>query len=163
MRNRNKYVGIDLNLIYRMIGMPPATADDCESLTLDTLKQKGVASTTAVLSFLKDSDVFLRWSSFLSNAIRQRDDEDGFKLHRGIMIAIHRRTLLELTEEERALAAVAYESVDVLGKTPVEVSDFIWEQVKRKKEALLATNSSDENDAGELIALCGLSGTGKVI
>jgi hypothetical protein len=137
-------------------------ANDSESITLDTLKQKGVASTTSVLRFLKDSDTFLRWSSFLSNAIRRRDDEDGFKLHHGIAIAINRGTLLDLTEEERALAAVSYESVDVLGKTPVEVSNYIWEQVKLRKLAL-ATNSSDENDAGELIALCGLSGTGKVM
>jgi urease gamma subunit len=121
-----------------------------------------VASTTAVLRFLKDSDTFLRWSSVLSNAIRRRDDEDGFKLHHGIAIAINRGTLLELTEEERALADVSYESVDVLGKTPVEVSNFIWERVKLRKLAL-ATNSSDDNNAGELIALCGLSGTGKVM
>jgi len=127
-------------------------ANDSESITLDTLKQKGVASTTAVLRFLKDSDTFLRWSSFLSNAIRRRDDEDGFKLHHGIAIAINRGTLLDLTEEERALAAVSYESVDVLGKTPVKL-----------RKLALATNSSDENDAGELIALCGLSGTGKVM
>jgi len=62
----------------------------------------------------------------------------------------------------RAVMAYDSESVDVLGKTPVEVSNYIWEQVKLRKLAL-ATNSSDENDAGELIALCGLSGTGKVM
>lgn len=132
------------------------------SLTLNMLKEKGVTSTTAVMCYFKDSDTFLSWSNFLSSTIRQRDDEDGYKLHHGIDIAIKRGTLAELTETERAAAAVAYESVDVLGKTPTEVSDFIWEQVKRKKEALLAAKSLEENGTGELIALCGLSGTGKV-
>lgn len=121
-------------------------------ITLRILKQEGATSTNAIVSYFQDSEAFLRWSNFLSNSIRQRDDEDGYKLHQGIDIAIQRGTLSELTDSDR----VEYHNVDVLGKTPTDISNFIWDEVQRKKEAL-----TDPED-GELIVLCGLSGTGKV-
>lgn len=134
-----------------------AAADpDTEPRTLDLLQKQGAASTNAIVHHLQNSDTFTKWSDYLSNSIRRRDDEDGYKLDQGIDIAIQRGTLQKLTEGD----VHPYQDVDVLGKKPMEIADFIWEEVMRQKNENGA--AGEEYSSGELIVLCGLSGTGKV-
>jgi len=120
-------------------------------ITLDILLRKDASSTNAILDHFANNDTFLKWSAYQSETILLRDAEDGEKLQQGIDIAIERGTLEKLTPDKLQ----PYLDVDVLGKTPEEVSSFIWNQVLDKKKEL-----SDSQD-GELIVLCGLSGTGK--
>ena len=121
-------------------------------ITLDILLRKDASSTNAILDHFANNDTFRKWTAYQSETILLRDAEDGEKLQQGIDIAIERGTLEKLTPDKLQ----PYLDVDVLGKTPEEVSSFIWNQVLDKKKEL-----SDSQD-GELIVLCGLSGTGKV-
>jgi hypothetical protein len=122
------------------------------SIALDVLQRKDASSTNALLNHFVKNDTFAKWADYQSTSILTRDAEDGDKLQHGIDIAVERGTLQKLDTEKMQ----PYLDVDVVGKTPDEVASFIWDKVVAQKAEL---SSKDE---GELIVLCGLSGTGKV-
>ena len=81
------------------------------------------------------------------DAILARDQEDADKLQAGIDYAKEKGVIDPTFEPE------PYVVIDVLGKSPDNVSDEIIGYVNKTK-----TNASGE---GSVIVLCGLSGTGK--
>lgn len=121
------------------------------AITFDILERRDASTTNSIIQHFESDQTFLSWADYQSKMILKRDEEDGEKLQHGIDVAVERGTLQKLSKDKEQ----AYENVDVVGKTPGEVSDKIWEEVLKQKERL--AGAAD----GELIVLCGLSGTGK--
>jgi cytidylate kinase len=114
-----------------------------DRLTYDLLQLQDALTSNAIISTLNSNEAFLALSEFEGKLIRQRDDEDGFKLDAGIAIGIGRGSIPSEHDAE------PYRDIDVLGKTPEEVASIIMQDV------------GDAVNTGALIVLCGLSGTGK--
>jgi hypothetical protein len=114
-----------------------------ENLTFETLVLQNAITSTTIISALSSNDGFLKLSKFEGDLISKRDDEDSVKLDEGIAIGVARGSIpLEHNSS-------SYNYIDVLGKSPEEVSQIILSDVGSGK------------DNGALIVLCGLSGTGK--
>jgi len=94
---------------------------------------------------LGNSDVFRFLATKEQELTINRDNEDGVKLEKGIEFAKSKGVL------DANFVPEPYAQIDVLGKTPSVVADEIISKIK----------ADSKGDAGSVIALCGLSGTGK--
>lgn len=110
-------------------------------------KQNAETSNALIEEFASSSD-FAELAKKEGDAILARDQEDADKLQVGIDYAKEKGVI------DPNYVPEPYLQIDVLGKTPDEVSDVIVSHVDKQK--------SGGNDAGSVIVLCGLSGTGKV-
>ena len=110
-------------------------------------KQNAETSNALIEEFASSSD-FAELAKKEGDAILARDQEDADKLQVGIDYAKEKGVI------DPNYVPEPYVQIDVLGKTPDEVSDVIVSHVDKQK--------SGGNDAGSVIVLCGLSGTGKV-
>ena len=108
---------------------------------LKILMEDDDRTTAMVVSTLHKVPAFRQLSDSEGDAIRRRDEEDGKKLGRGIDFALSKGVL------QRPDVEPSYERVEVYGKSADAVADII--QRKLPKEG------------GFVVALVGLSGTGK--
>ena len=117
------------------------------NITFDILKKQDAETSNALIAaYDKDAD-FSMLAKKEGDAILARDQEDADKLQAGIDYAKEKGVIDPTFEPE------PYVVIDVLGKSPDNVSDEIIGYVNKTK-----TNASGE---GSVIVLCGLSGTGK--
>ena len=120
--------------------------------SLDLLKQQNAETSNALIEHWKDSSDFLKLASYEGELIRQRDEEDGMKLQKGIDFAKSKGVI------DPNFLPQPYVHIDVLGKTPDSVVDEILAKVKEEN----SSKGGDEGqEVGSVIVLCGLSGTGK--
>jgi len=110
-------------------------------LTLETLKSSDASTTNALIGLLRNNETFINVAKADGDAILARDNEDAEKLVVGIKLAQAKGVL-------STDAPTPYTQIQVLGKTPDEVSD----------EMIAALG---EGFKGGVIVLVGLSGTGK--
>ena len=100
----------------------------------------GATTTDAGLS---TRAVFAKAARTQKAAIEKRDAEDASEVAAGIKAAVAAAVLPELSEKPR------YTPVDVLGKTPSEVAEFI--------ESCVGADAAK----GCVVVICGLSGKAK--
>mmetsp|Transcript_28089 Transcript_28089/g.42000 ORF Transcript_28089/g.42000 Transcript_28089/m.42000 type:complete len:169 (-) Transcript_28089:34-540(-) len=96
------------------------------------------------MSHYADSDLFIKLSKSEGDLILTRDQEDATKLQVGIDYAKEKGVI------DKDYVPEKYITVDVLGKSPDEVSDEI-----------LGYLEAGDDGKGSVIVICGLSGTGK--
>ena len=123
------------------------------SISLDILLKENAETSNALIGHLGSSEAFV----FLANKEQEltigRDNEDGVKLEKGIEFAKSKGVL------PADFVPEPYVQIDVLGKNPAMVADEILGKIKSDNNDNDSTNESAA--AGSVIALCGLSGTGK--
>mmetsp|Transcript_26168 Transcript_26168/g.57298 ORF Transcript_26168/g.57298 Transcript_26168/m.57298 type:complete len:329 (-) Transcript_26168:559-1545(-) len=110
------------------------------------LAKQNAETSSALIEQIGSSDAFRFLALKEQESTINRDNEDGVKLEKGIEFAKAKGVL------DADFVPQPYVQIDVLGKTPSSVADEILGKLK-------ADESKD--DAGSVIALCGLSGTGK--
>jgi cytidylate kinase len=119
------------------------------SITLELLTKQNAETSNALIENLSSSEAF----QFLSNKEQEltmnRDNEDAIKLEKGIEFAKSKNVL------DPNYVPQPYVQIDVLGKTPVMVVGEILNKIKE------GSAKEDNSKQGSVIALCGLSGTGK--
>ena len=99
-----------------------------ENLTFETLVLQNAITSTTIISALSSNDGFLKLSKFEGDLISKRDDEDSVKLDEGIAIGVARGSIpLEHNSS-------SYNYIDVLGKSPEEVSQIILSDVGSGKD-----------------------------
>jgi len=125
------------------------TQGQCLPFTL--LQQQNAETSTSLIRYYDNNPVFLKLSKHEGELIEQRDKEDDEKLHKGIEYAISKGVI------DANFVPEPYTEIDVLGQTPDQVADVILQQVQETNNR---TNSAP-SDAGSVIVLVGLSGTGK--
>jgi cytidylate kinase len=114
------------------------------TLSREILLKQNAETSNAIIEHWKDNDQFLALAQKEGDLTIQRDMEDGVKLQKGIDFAKEKGVI------DPNYVPEPYIEVDVLGKTPSTVADEI-----------LGIIEKDNNAAGSVIVLCGLSGTGK--
>jgi hypothetical protein len=124
-------------------GTGPAAGGGAARLTWELLKLQDASTSAAVIAALEGDEDFQVASKAQAQAIRQRDDEDGEKLAKGIQAAIAKKVL------PSDLVPEPYKEIDVLGKTPDDVARSIVADLGRAAST------------GCVVVMCGLSGTGK--
>jgi len=125
----------------RTSSAPAVVPEEDKPLSSENLEAQDSMMTTKIIKLLEDNESFAAFAEAEGLAIKTRDDEDGQKLQAGIQFAIHKGVLPEKEFDP-------YMEIDVLGKTPDEVTEVI---VKRLGRAF----------KGGVLVLVGLSGTGK--
>lgn len=118
------------------------------TLTYSLLAKQNAETSNALIEEFSTSEDFIVLSKKEGDLILARDQEDAEKLQTGIDYAKEKGVI------DPDFVPEPYISIDVLGKTPDDVSDEIIDCVNRSKEEGAA-------DGGSVIVLCGLSGTGK--
>lgn len=116
------------------------------------LSRQNADTSNAVLELFANDPCFARLAEREGESISRRDAEDDVKLQAGIDLAKKKGVL------DPDHVAEPYEEIDVLGRTPDEVANAISERVRS------SSSSDDDGDSrkrGEVVVLCGLSGTGK--
>lgn len=117
------------------------------TVSYSLLKKQNAETSNALITELSQSPDFLTLSKKEGDLILQRDQEDAEKLQVGIDYAKEKGVI------DPNFVPEPYVSIDVLGKSPEDVSNEILSYVNDGKE--------DEGATGSVIVLCGLSGTGK--
>ncbi len=118
------------------------------AITYSLLKKQNAETSNALIQEYADSSDFETLAKKEGDAILARDQEDAEKLQVGIDYAKEKGVV------DPDYVPEPYVQIDVLGKTPDSVADEIIGHAEEHKAA--------GNDAGSVIVLCGLSGTGKV-
>lgn len=128
----------------------------CSSLTLDVLKQQNAVTSSALIEHYQHSKDFARLAQYEGHLTIQRDEEDAYKLQLGIEFAQKKGVI------DPNYVPEPYVPVDVLGKTPDQVADWILQKTKTNTKATATTkNATHTTTKGSVIVLVGLSGTGK--
>ena len=123
------------------------------AVTYNCLKQQNSETSNAIIAHFTSETTSASTSALLFQSlsssegalIRQRDEEDGQKLQKGIDLALEKGVL------SKDFVPEPYITVDVLGKSANEVADEILGHV--------AANAESDS---KIIVLVGQSGTGKV-
>ena len=113
-------------------------------IPLSLLKKQNAETSNALIEAYTSSPTFASLSKAEGDLILQRDQEDAEKLQVGIDYAKSKGVI------DPNFILEPYVSIDVLGKSPNQVSDMILDKVNENKTS-----------EGSVIVLCGLSGTGK--
>lgn len=113
-------------------------------VSLDLLKKQNAETSNALITHWKDSADFLKLAQYEGDLTIRRDEEDGVKLQIGIDFAKSKGVI------DPNYVPETYVHIDVLGKTPDSVANEMLAKVKE-----------NSTEAGSVIVLCGLSGTGK--
>lgn len=114
-------------------------------ILLSLLKKQNAETSNALIDAYTSSPSFQSLSKAEGDLILQRDQEDAEKLQVGIDYAKSKGVI------DPDFIPEPYVTIDVLGKSPDQVSDMILAKVNESKTA----------EEGSVIVLCGLSGTGK--
>ena len=109
------------------------------------LKKQNADTSNALIAEFTESSEFSDLSKKEGDLILQRDQEDAEKLQVGIDYAKEKGVI------DPDFVPEPYVTIDVLGKTPDDVSD----------EILSYVNDRSDCSSGSVVVLCGLSGTGK--
>jgi len=120
------------------------------TMTIDRnlLVKQNAETSNALIEHLGSSEAFLFLATKEQESTISRDNEDAVKLEKGIQFAKSKGVL------DANFVAQPYIEIDVLGKNPSMVAGEILGKLK-------ADANADEKNAGSVIVLCGLSGTGK--
>eukprot|EP00554_Chaetoceros_debilis_P000308 CAMPEP_0194086098 /NCGR_PEP_ID=MMETSP0149-20130528/20002_1 /TAXON_ID=122233 /ORGANISM="Chaetoceros debilis, Strain MM31A-1" /LENGTH=323 /DNA_ID=CAMNT_0038769117 /DNA_START=149 /DNA_END=1118 /DNA_ORIENTATION=- len=118
------------------------------TVTYSLLAKQNAETSNALIEELSTSEDFTILSKKEGDLILARDQEDAEKLQVGIDYAKEKGVI------DPDFVPEPYISIDVLGKTPDNVSDEIISCVNKSKD-------EGAVDGGSVIVLCGLSGTGK--
>jgi hypothetical protein len=124
---------------------PPSNATKMP-LAYPLLALQNADTSNALIDYWAPSEDFKKLAETEGNLTAARDNEDGEKLQLGIDFAKAKGVI------DPNFVPEPYVEIDVLGKTPDSVADEIIKSVSAKSSG----------DAGSVIVLCGLSGTGKV-
>lgn len=144
------------------------------TVTHEILSFQNAKTSSALIDYWNESDDFNRLAKSEGEAILKRDKEDATKLKKGIDLAKEKGVIDKLYVPEDYIA------VDVLGLNVDQVASNILKHVEESKESIsqngsgLLSNtvlgcfvkkqnkkSDDVKDKGDIIVICGLSGTGK--
>ena len=115
------------------------------TVSYSLLKKQNAETSNALITEFSASPDFLSLSKREGDLILQRDQEDAEKLQVGIDYAKDKGVI------DPNFVPEPYVSIDVLGKSPEDVSN----------EILSYVNDGKDGASGSVIVLCGLSGTGK--
>lgn len=118
------------------------------TISFTLLSKQNAETSNALIEEFKESIDFATLAKKEGDAILARDQEDAEKLQVGIDYAKEKGVV------DPDYVPEPYVEIDVLGKTPDDVANEIMGHAEKHKAA--------GNDAGSVIVLCGLSGTGKV-
>jgi hypothetical protein len=118
------------------------------AISYSILSKQNAETSNALIEEFASSSEFAVLAKNEGDAILARDEEDAAKLQVGIDYAKEKGVI------DPDYIPEPYVEIDVLGKSPDEVADIIVLHAEKPK--------ADGNDAGSVIVLCGLSGTGKV-
>ena len=119
----------------------------------EILAKQNAETSNALIDHLGSSEAFVFLATKEQESTIGRDNEDGVKLEKGIEFAKSKGVL------DANFVPEPYVQIDVLGKNPAMVADEILEKIKI--DTTSTSGGDDDNSKGEVIALCGLSGTGK--
>lgn len=114
------------------------------AITYSLLKKQNAETSNALIEEFASSSDFTALAKKEGDLILQRDQEDAEKLQVGIDYAKEKGVI------DPDFVPEPYATIDVLGKTPEDVSNEILSYVNEGK-----------SEGGSVIVLCGLSGTGK--
>jgi cytidylate kinase len=120
------------------------------AISREILVKQNAETSNAIIDHWKDSEEFLALAKAEGDLTIQRDEEDAVNLQKGIDFAKSKGVI------DPNFVSEPYVTLDVLGKTPAMVADEILGTIKSG-----SNSSSETNNAGSVIVLCGLSGTGK--
>jgi hypothetical protein len=120
---------------------------DIGNISYSTLLRQNATTTNAIIDHYADNISFQKLAKYEGEMTWKRDQEDDEKLAKGIRFAQQKGVLDPQHVPE------PYNKIDVFGKTPEEVSNYILDQVHKRQDSV---------ETGFVIVLCGLSGTGKV-
>ena len=115
------------------------------TVTYSLLKKQNAETSNALIEDFSSSDSFVSLAKSEGDLILLRDLEDAEKLQVGIDYAKEKGVI------DPTFVPEPYVTIDVLGKSPDDVSD----------EILGFVNENKQEGSGSVIVLCGLSGTGK--
>ena len=118
------------------------------TISFTLLSKQNAETSNALIEEFKESTDFAALAKKEGDAILARDKEDAEKLQVGIDHAKEKGVI------DPDYVPEPYVEIDVLGKSPDDVANEIIGHAEKHKAA--------GNDAGSVIVLCGLSGTGKV-
>ena len=107
------------------------------------LKRQDAEASNAIIAAFGEDGTFAAVAAAEASSIATRDAEDGEKLAQGIALSVERGAL------EAHASPPQYTEIDVLGKTPDDVARAILDK------------SGVGGGVGGVVAICGLSGTGK--
>jgi len=113
----------------------------------EVLQKQNASTSNAIISLYESSPDFIRVAKVEGESILKRDQEDAEKLQVGIDYSKEKGVI------DPNFVPEPYVSIDVLGKSPEDVSDTIIEYV--------AAQTKKTENSGTVIVICGLSGTGK--
>eukprot|EP00558_Chaetoceros_sp_UNC1202_P012200 CAMPEP_0197235284 /NCGR_PEP_ID=MMETSP1429-20130617/2755_1 /TAXON_ID=49237 /ORGANISM="Chaetoceros sp., Strain UNC1202" /LENGTH=322 /DNA_ID=CAMNT_0042693839 /DNA_START=28 /DNA_END=996 /DNA_ORIENTATION=+ len=119
------------------------------TVTYSLLKKQNAETSNALIEEFTENSNFGLLAKKEGDLILARDQEDAEKLQVGIDYAKEKGVI------DPNFVPEPYVTIDVLGKTPDDVSDEILGYVNKNRE------SASGDKAGSVIVLCGLSGTGK--
>lgn len=117
-------------------------------ISYSLLKLQNAETSNAIIDEFSGSEDFAKLSKKEGELIMTRDQEDADKLQVGIDYAKEKGVI------DANFVPEPYITVDVLGKTPEDVSEEILNYVAAK-------SNSENLKNGAVIVICGLSGTGK--
>lgn len=118
------------------------------TITRELLARQNAETSTALIDKLSTSSAFQFLSLKEQELTMNRDIEDAVKLEKGIEFAKSKGVL------DPNYAPEPYVTIDVLSKTPDRVAEHILDTIKKP-------SGGGNSHEGSVIALVGLSGTGK--
>lgn len=116
-------------------------------ISYSLLKLQNADTSNAIIDEFSTSEDFAQLSKKEGDLILGRDQEDADKLQAGIDFAKQKGVI------DPNFVPEPYLTIDVMGKSPDDVSDEILRYVDERKK--------EHTDAGAVVVICGLSGTGK--
>jgi len=116
----------------------------------ELLAQQNAETSNALIVQLGGSEAFSFLAAKEQESTINRDNEDAVKLEKGIEYAKSKGVL------DSNYVPQPYIQVDVLGKNPEKVATEILQKIKEGNK-----DDGGDGNQGSVIALCGLSGTGK--
>jgi cytidylate kinase len=117
------------------------------AISYSLLKLQNADTSNAIIDGYSTSEDFVQLSKKEGGLILGRDQEDADKLQVGIDFAKQKGVI------DPNFVPEPYVTIDVMGKSPDDVSNEILGYVEKRKK--------EHTDAGAVIVICGLSGTGK--
>jgi cytidylate kinase len=124
------------------------------AISREILVKQNAETSNTIIEHWKDSEAFLALAKAEGDLTIQRDEEDAVNLQKGIDFAKSKGVI------DPNFVSEPYVTLDVLGKSPSMVADEILNTIKNDHNSN-SNNNSESNNAGSVIVLCGLSGTGK--
>mmetsp|Transcript_31766 Transcript_31766/g.36699 ORF Transcript_31766/g.36699 Transcript_31766/m.36699 type:complete len:353 (+) Transcript_31766:73-1131(+) len=144
------------------------------SVTHELLARQNAETSSALIDHWKESESFALLANSEGESILKRDEEDATKLQKGIDVAKAKGVIDPLFVPED------YCKIDVLGQTANQVANDILKRAEEDKESKVQKGSGtlsntvfgcfvkkeskkteDKKEEGNVIVICGLSGTGK--